>query len=130
MEAPRPSEARITSGYTELGQRTQKPRPVLLGWLDQYGQAITGISVEPAQGNMPAEVVILRRVPGHESDPLAAGMRRLQIPVAQIPPARDWLNANSGDPFGVPYGERVDHAIVGPALQRIESVVEESAVQA
>lgn len=130
MGAPIPSETKIISGYTEPGQRTQEPRPALLGWLDQHTQAITSISIEPAQGNIPAEVVILRRVPGHESDSLAAGMRRLRIPVAQIPLARDWLNVNSGDPFGVPYGERVDHAIVGPALQRVEAVVEEAATQA
>jgi len=88
MPAPLPSEAkRITPGFQEPAQGTQGPRPELLGWLDQYGPHIASVSVKPAQGDKPAQIVIsLGEVPGHEGDTLAAGMRRFQGPLDQVAP--------------------------------------------
>jgi hypothetical protein len=120
------NETRRIPGYQEPTQGIQGPRQDLLGFLDQYGPDITRIFLEPAEGNRPAEVVIQRRVPGHESDELAVGMRRFRAPLEQVAQARTWFDANSANPFGVPYPERINHAIVGPALQRVEIAIEES----
>lgn len=133
MGAPLPGEAGKTPGRTPGFQepvRTQGKRPGILGFLDLYGRSITDISIVPTQGNRPAQIVILREVPSHESDPLAVAMRRFQAPLDQVAQARDWFDANSANPTGVPYDERINPTIVGPALQLVESAVGELAAQA
>jgi len=122
-------------GFAHEGSvtRTQSPRPDLVRLLDQYASDVVSIvfeyderKLEPNEVLFEPRVQIQLRFPTGEPTPgRLPGVSIHRFQLGQILDAKTWVDKNAADPFGVPYDERINHQIVEPLMDRVESVFKE-----